>query len=698
MLKNIYRLRPQVTTSAKRSNKLYVRFYSTSNERPVTIELTNKLTDALQREDAEEIQRSVESVKRIEAESSEALKKMFEDTVIQLDPWEAYNQKKKVDASQLTVQDYVEIAIYVKRHCRSYNTAVSHLQTILRDINTQMQFNPELNQAFLRVCNMLMHFYIRSKNLKNAKLVFDGLMVSGRWEGYLEEHSVSVTTILNGIQTLGTRADAYQIVNRLLQHKQMPAHERVYVTLIYTLHRFGDIKGCRYYFAQMKQQGLPVSESLYRAMIQACIDANDSQEILNLFNEMKKQNVEPSIATYTMVLKALNNEKDPNKKNKKLMDQIFEDLMASGADLNVSVFTAMGWDPLQALEEQKRLEVPLRTRDYNACLSHLLKMNRSEEAVNLYRNMAQTGTEMDRFTYGIVMDALLKDDGQSPKVVYDIYDEMIHHGIKPDNVIYTTLLSACGKEKNVDRAISYMEEMATFGLKPNIHNCNSFLTALSMSSKTFYSIRKMRNIWLLMRHIGIQADTRSYNIYLSACYNIMRLERARGREYYQEPQEDDMGLPKMGPCRYMIQSYRAMKEEANPLAQPDFATYTILIKSLAYTGYTRLAMQIYEDAKMDRVKLNVSAYNEIMRGLERSGKMSDIMSIWYDMKMHNVLPDNTSYEIVLEACEQLGLQESLSTIRKQRKSDFDRLWSLSQKQEQKRQKIESELKKAVKNK
>ncbi|CEI94954.1 hypothetical protein RMCBS344292_09155 [Rhizopus microsporus] len=208
---------------------------------------------------------------------------------------------------------------------------------------------------------------------------------------------------------------------------------------------------------------------------------------------------------------------------------------------------------------------------------------------------------------------------------------------------------------------------------------NAFLAVVATSSSTSFNPRKLRDIWLALVSMGLQPDTRSFNVYFSALYKQMQLWKARGKSYYaSESQEDNYGNPTRGPCRYMVMGYRAMKERG-PSSRPDFATYTILIKGLACGGFTRLAMQIYEDAKNERVYLDVTAFNELIMALDKKGDLSDIMSIWYDMKLLNVPPDNTTYDLVMDTCEKLGLHETFLNIRSQRKNDFDRLWNKSNK-------------------
>lgn len=642
--------------SVKCTSWLRIHAYSTISKTPLAIERTNDVGNSVKKDtiykETSATMSSGESstVPRIKT----ALKQEGYVFTEGLDYWERYEELRQKNPSAITADDYIKTSLFVQRKSRSHTLLVFRLQSILRDVNTQMQSNPKLQGSFLKICNMLMYTYIRNNRLRDAKSVFDGLLGTGIWKDYPEIHVVSVTTLLNGIRELGTRADVHTTMNKLNESKQMPNNERIYVTAIYALSSFGDIKGCERLYLEMKKKGLAMEEPSFRAMVSVYSGKNNSEGILEILNEMKEKQLKPSVATYAMALKTLNGGNYAKER-----EEVYQSLLNSGEDLNVSVFLAMGLNSVQGLNTLIEMNRIPSTRDYNAALSHLLRNNQAEDAIEMYQGMIERGAEKDQYTYGIIMDAMLKAKGQLASTVFDLYEEMKLQDIKPDNAIYTSLLSACTKEKNIQMAISYLQEMSNFNIRPNLINCNAFLSVLAVSNDKSYKIRTIRDIWIQMRRWGIQADTRSYNIYFSACSNTMQQLRNQGKAFYDEPEEDELGQPKMGPCRYMLMSYRAMKEENNPLAQPDFATYTILVKTFSAFGFIRLAMQIYEDSKVSRIKLDVSVYNEIMKGLEKGGKMSDIMSIWYDMKMHGVLPDNKSYEIVLEACEKLGLNESL---------------------------------------
>jgi pentatricopeptide repeat protein len=293
---------------------------------------------------------------------------------------------------------------------------------------------------------------------------------------------------------------------------------------------------------------------------------------------------------------------------------------------------------------------------------------------------------MDVYCYSILIDALAKDTETPPKTVFDLYEDMKRNNISADVVSYTSLMSACNRAEDLDKAMSLLEEMQTYGVRPNIYTFNSVLSIVAnMAGRSSVDLDRATLIWDKMTSMGIQPDTRTFNVYLSILSKLTKPQQLDDAKEVQpstslwgdEFEDSTQHVPRT--VKEMLRMYRYMRRNNSESMQPDFVSYTIVINALSASGQLRSAMQVYGDAKMDRVTLPVAAYNEIIAALQRGGKLSEAMNVWHDMRLQSVLPDSTTYELVLEGCEQLGLADSLQSIRNQRKLDFQRLLELDRK-------------------
>ncbi|KAI7896608.1 uncharacterized protein EV154DRAFT_212010 [Mucor mucedo] len=595
------------------------------------------------------------------------------------DEWNTYSDRiSKSKEIPVEEQTFIDIA----SHTQADNTLsgpekVQRLQHILRDIHQHLEGQPELKNAFQRACNMLMYVYIDQGNVKSAKLVFEGLASSE-----CKINLVSIRTMIHGFQKHGTKTDLHKFIQSLEARELFPRKSSLYVALIYAFKHFNDIRGCQFYFAEMSKHGLPMDELSIKVMMEVYRKAKKPESVLDLYNTMKEKNMEITARIYSIVLSALSHDKNFHSE----MVKIFDEFKSTNIKMTPEIYISMKWDPLKALQDMKDKNMTPEIRDYNEFLHYYVRKNKFKQALEMYKLMKEDkNVEMDAYSYGIVMDVLVKDLEQSPESVFDLYREMKQHCVKPDPAVYTSLLSACNRAQDLERAMALLEEMESFNVKPNAYTFNSILSILSTMDKTSsIDLDRASLIWEKMTSLGIHPDTRTYNTYLSIISKLVKPIEEDSEEHVVDStlwgeEESEQHVPRT--VREMLRMYRYMRRNHHHTIQPDFATYTIVINSLSAAGQLRSALQVYSDAKMSRVTLPVTAYNELMRALQRGGKISEAMNIWYDMKIIGVLPDTTTYEIVLEACEQLDLVDTLTSIRNQRKQDFARLLELDTKKE-----------------
>lgn len=591
--------------------------------------------------------------------------------------WIDYCRRIKEDDSTLTAVDFNQIckSIIYDRSIDK-DEAINRLQNVLRHIHDRVD-DEGMSQAFVRGCNMLMHSYVSKGDLLSARMVFDGMVKSSH-----KPCVVSICTILNGIKKYGERSDLYQFL-RLIEKKALAPDCIAYnASVLSALRAFGDLKRCRYYFSEMVKNGGEINEHIYKIMLGIYKENNQPKMALDLFNDMKEKGIVPSLASYGYLLSALRIDQTL----KPHMDEIFDEIKRSNLPMGVGFHLLMGWDPIEALMDIKKCNLPCTIRDYNGCLAYYVKRNRFPEALEVFKLMNKDDITLDVYSYSILIDALSKDTETPPQTVFSLYEDMKKNNISADVVSYTSLISACNRAEDLDKALSLLEEMQNYGVKPNLYTFNSLLCIVgTVAGRSSVDLDKASLIWNKMTSLGIQPDTRTFNVYLSILSKLTKPQQLDDTKHVQpstslwgdEFEEDTQYVPPT--VKEMLKLYRYMRQHSNESKRPDFVTYTIVINTLAAAGQIRSAMQVYGDAKMDRVPLPIAAYNEVISALQRGGKLSEAMNVWHDMRLHGVLPDSTTYELVLEGCEQLGLADSLQSIRDQRKKDFQRLLELDRK-------------------
>jgi len=610
--------------------------------------------------------------------------------------WERYRELVASNSTdQITASDLHQLAKYtVIAKTIKPSEAISRLQDVLKYMSTRKDSEPEFKEAFPLCCNFLIRAYIRQGDLKTAQLVFDKMALVGDVnEGTLGE-------MLSGIRQLGTRAQVYEFHQSMNRQGLWIESSIVYTNLIYALKDFGDTLGCRYFFQEMKSKDLANTEHAYKAIMSAYRRANLPQVVLKYFNEMKEAGIQPSISVYGLLFQSFSHHHGDPQEHKAILQSIFQEMKDREFNIDLAFYLPLGWEPLDALQQMIHHKHPVKVRDCNVGLAYYIKNNQFSDALNVMKWMNEHKVKMDAYSYGIMIDALAKDTETSPQLVFDLYEDMKRHNLVPDIVLFTSLITNCCKNQDLDRALSLLQEMQSYELKPNTYTFNSILNVVtSMTHTSSVDVERASLIWTHMTDLGVQPDTRTCNIYLSLIARLIKpvpihheapslAATAANERYIQqtslwdEIEDTDRRVPQT--VKEMQRMYRYMRRHKLQSMQPDFVTYAIVIGAMSTAGEVRSAMQVYDDAKINRVTLPIPAYNNMMMALQRCGRVSESMGIWHDMKLQGVLPNSTTYSIVLENCEQLGLVDSIENIRRQRKLDFDRLQELDRKREMRR--------------
>ncbi|KAI7852882.1 hypothetical protein BDC45DRAFT_512767 [Circinella umbellata] len=595
------------------------------------------------------------------------------------DIWADYTER--VNQNQLiTDSDFIILCARIKKESGTHlpQEPIRRIQSILREIHKR-QLAPD---TFIRGCNMLIHLFITHGDMKSAKLVVDGMMRS-----QYHPDPVTVKTIVGGLKDNNQLSEIHDFYQHLQERNMWPEITEVYKSLIWMFANREDLEGARHYFAHylrkknMKCEDEKNVDCVYNAMIQLYGAVHQPEGALSVYQQMiKRANPLPTTATYHILLGVLHQYDMQDR-----LEEVYTDLKQAASQghvgINGSHLSAMGWDPKKVLKEMEALNIPCNLRDYNTFIASYVKENQFQEALDIFNTMVEAGVEPDVYSYSIILDTLAKDQQQSPEVAFNFYDSIKKKGLKPDEVIYTSLISACARTEDMDRAMSLLKEMEGFGLQPNIFTFNSLFSLLSRKRQLTLpdDIECVDLLWNKMKELRIKPDTRSYNMHFALLARAIQpsiiKEQGEGIELEGTALWRNKGKVS-APVQKMLELYRNMRRHC----RPDFASHTIMINTLLSSGHVRQAMQVYDDAKISRMKLPVSVYNEMMGALEKAKQISQMMTIWHDMKTAKVLPDSRSYTLALDACEQLGLVESFETIRSQRKMDIDRLMELDKKQ------------------
>ncbi|KAI9318825.1 Brix domain-containing protein [Dichotomocladium elegans] len=538
--------------------------------------------------------------------------------------WIDYCSRVEQEA-KLTESDFIQLCGRIKKEDGQGIESIKCLQAVLREIHRRGM----PRDTFVQGCNMLIHLFIQRRDLKSAKLVVDGMVRSN-----YKPNGVTVRTLIGGMMTIGCNLpDIHEFYDMLQKNRMWPEEPATYKLLISIFGSRGLIDSARIYFSTYLRKKLPLDESVFNMMMYAYKTAESPEGALAVYKQMLRRGAKPTPANYHLLITIL---KEANMIEE--MNQVYADMRASGTQMNGSHLTAMGWNPKEAIKEMDKLEMPCSTRDFNSFIVYYTKKNQFADALDIFHVMQERDIQPDVFSYSIIMDALAKDHRQPVEAVFSLFEEMKSQGLHPDVPVYTTLMSACARSNDLDKAMGLLSEMEGYNLLPNTYTFNSILSLLSRRAMNGSDFKHAALLWNKMTELNIKPDTRSFNIYLSILSKSVRpLNDKPEGGLWKIDGTDAVQMSR--PVKEMLHLYRSMRRTC----KRDFLTYTVMINTLIDSGQLRQAMQVYNDAKVTRLRLPISVYNSMMKALEQSGQESQILNIWHDMKSVEVLPDNDSY-------------------------------------------------------
>lgn len=182
----------------------------------------------------------------------------------------------------------------------------------------------------------------------------------------------------------------------------------------------------------------------------------------------------------------------------------------------------------------------------------------------------------------------------------------------PNEVIYTTAISAFAKMGSMDEARAVLQEMAAKKVPPNVVIYNSLLNGYCRLPE----MQKAKDLMLEMKQAGVVPDVVSYNTMINGCIRINDIFGAL--TYF-----DEMRGAGIAPSRI---------------------SYTTLMKAFGMNGQPTLAAKVFEEMQKDPgIRVDVVAWNMLIESYSRAGMIERAKKVFGEMKEHRLHPTVATY-------------------------------------------------------
>ena len=235
-------------------------------------------------------------------------------------------------------------------------------------------------------------------------------------------------------------------------------------------------------------------------------------------------------------------------------------------------------------------------------------------------------------------------------------------GLRPTQVVYNTMLSACERGKDLPRALGLLQEMISEGVARDVITWNTIISVCKECgdwSRACALLDEMRAV------DGIAPDTISYNAAVAACAKAGAVEEARRllvRMRTENVTRDTCtynslmdGYARAGSFPAVLQTLEQMaRDEKGSQARPDVISYTQALSAAEKTGDFEAADRLLAQMKAAGVKWNQYTYAVVMAICEKTGRWPQALKLLQAMRRRGLTPDSTCYTVVMKACASAG--------------------------------------------
>ncbi|XP_030475504.2 pentatricopeptide repeat-containing protein At1g74850, chloroplastic [Syzygium oleosum] len=264
-----------------------------------------------------------------------------------------------------------------------------------------------------------------------------------------------------------------------------------------------------------------------------------------------------------------------------------------------------------------------------------------------------------------IMVSLLGREGLLDKC-REIFDEMPSNGVPRSVFSYTALINAYGRNGQYEVSLEFLDQMKKERVSPSILTYNTVINACARGGLDWEGLL---GLFAEMRHEGIQPDLVTYNTLLSACSN-----RGLGDEAEMVFRTMNEGgvIPDITTYSYLVETFgklgtlekvsELLKEMESEGNLPDITSYNVLLEAHAQSGSIKESMDVFRQMQAAGCAPNASTYSKLLNLYGKHGRYDDVRELFLEMKVSNTEPDAATYNILIQVFGEGGYFKEVVTL------------------------------------
>lgn len=374
----------------------------------------------------------------------------------------------------------------------------------------------------------------------------------------------------------------------------------------------------------------------FNAAFNACANLGNVKKFAEVFEEMTEFGVKPDVLTYNIIIKLC-----ARARRQDLLGLVLEKIIRQGitpcmTTLHSLVAAYVGFRDLDTAEK-----IVQAMREGRRDICGILRHSHFKEDVLIDGNLTEDEVEIN-----VILDRLVRsdfNDVSDPPLLLKTYT--------PDSRMYTTLMKGYMKEGRVDSVVHLIEAMRR-EKDPKSHPDQVTYTTVITALVNAGAMDRARSVLLEMGHAGVPANRVTYNVLLKGYCQQLQMDRVK--ELLEEMKKVKGIEPNVVSYNILIDGCIFVDDSAGALfyfnemreqgINPSKVSYTTLMKAFALNNQPKLAQNVFDEMVKDRrVKVDRVAWNMLIEGYCRLGLVEDAKKLIEMMKESNFIPDVATY-------------------------------------------------------
>ena len=350
--------------------------------------------------------------------------------------------------------------------------------------------------------NQVVDAFARVGDFEGSKRWFDKAQAAG-----FTPDATSYTALISAISR-SSRANSAEICLDLLGAMATARLAPDVVThnaIITAYCRQHEVGKAQQHLHSVSESGIPLDACSFTPIMQTYAEEGQVQSALAWLDIMRSQDVSPDATAYTAVLLAcarvLESRTARQVFEKMLEDKVQPDIIA----MNTLINSNAKCGDMDAAQYFFRMSIELglkpTVRTYTPLVEGLGHQSRLKEAMALVEEAAASGLSPDVPLYNALLKACVKaEDADSAEA---ILSQMSQQQLSPDAQSYNALIGVYGKLSRVEAAAGVIARMQESGLRPNQYVWTGMLQACKKAKDLAWACVTFRT---LMKQ-GIEVDS-----------------------------------------------------------------------------------------------------------------------------------------------------------------------------------------------